>query len=180
MGEDERTSVLVFRDGHEVRFLAEDTDSAGDFLRIEHVWSRPGRMAGPHWHPVLTESFTLTQGSVLFRVDGREIAPRPGDTVTIRPGAVHEFRNVGQALTLHHEVRPPLRHREMFELWHRLDVAGRTSRSGVPRNPLALALLWERQDGYLAGVPAVVQRLLLGGLATIARLTGYEARWTRS
>lgn len=177
---DDTGDVLVFRDGHQVRFLAEGTDDRGDFLRIEHTWTSPGLMAGPHWHPALTESFTLDRGSVRFRIDGRDHTPGPGESTTVRPRQVHEFRNEGQLLVLRHEVRPPMRHREMFELWHRLDTAGQTGRSGVPRNPLALALLWECQDGYLAGVPAVLQRLVLGGLARLARVTGYASRWDGS
>ncbi|MGK8465673.1 hypothetical protein [Nocardia cyriacigeorgica] len=65
----------------------------------------------------------------------------------------------------------------MFQLWSSLDTAGKTTAAGVPRNPLALALLWDLQDGYLAGIPAPGQRVLLGGLARLARTTGYHRRW---
>ena len=168
---------LVFRDGHRVHFVDTGTDADGRYLRIRHVWPRPGVLAGPHWHPVLTESFTVERGAARFRVDGKDTVLRPGDSLTVRPGQVHGFDSEEGDLVLGHEVRPPMRHREMFELWHRLDSAGRTTRAGVPRNPLALALLWERQDGYIAGVPPVLQRFLFGGLARIARLTRYERRW---
>lgn len=57
----------------------------------------------------------------------------------------------------------------MFELWHRLDVDGKTTPSGMPRNPLDVALLWELQDGYLAKIPAALQRVVFGGLARLAR-----------
>src|SRR5215218_64576 len=59
---------LVHRDGHQVRFLEEGTDKDGEYLLIEHVWARPGPMAGPHWHPVLTESFAVEEGTMRFRV----------------------------------------------------------------------------------------------------------------
>src|SRR3712207_8539834 len=45
-------------------------------------------------------------------------------------------------------------------LWHRLDLEGKTNQRGIPTSPLALGLLWELQDGYVAGVPAVAQRLV--------------------
>jgi mannose-6-phosphate isomerase-like protein (cupin superfamily) len=168
--------VLVHRDGHRVRILGQGTDEAGRFLRIEHVWTRPGPMAGPHWHPVLAESFSVVEGRMRFRVDGRDFSLGPGEGVTVRPRQVHRFWNESEArLVLMHEVRPPGRHREMFELWHRLDLKGKTSRQGVPTNPLALGLLWELQDGYVAGVPAVAQRLVLGGLARLAKRIGYRA-----
>ncbi|MFI6869643.1 hypothetical protein [Nocardia sp. NPDC050406] len=40
-----------------------------------------------------------------------------------------------------------------------------------------MALLWEYHDGYLAGIPAWLQRATLGVLARLARRTGYEDRW---
>jgi hypothetical protein len=50
----------------------------------------------------------------------------------------------------------------------------------VPRDPLALALLWDYQDGYLAGIPTWLQRGVLGGLAGLARLAGYQTRWLKT
>jgi mannose-6-phosphate isomerase-like protein (cupin superfamily) len=168
--------ALIHRDGHRVRILGQRTDEAGRLLRIEHIWTRPGPMAGPHWHPVLTEFFTVVEGRMRFRVDGREFLLGPGESATVRPRQVHQFWNEGEGrLVLMHEVRPPGRHREMFELWHRLDLEGKTNQRGVPTSPLALGLLWELQDGYVAGVPAVAQRLVFGGLARLARWIGYRA-----
>jgi mannose-6-phosphate isomerase-like protein (cupin superfamily) len=172
--------ALVHRDGHRVAFLEEGTDERGEYLVIEHVWTRPGMMAGPHWHPVLTETFRVLEGTMRFRIDGREFVLGPGEGFTVRPGEVHRFWNEGEGrLRVIHEVRPPGHHREMFELWHRLDLAGKTNRQGVPKDPLALGLLWELQDGYLAGGPASIQRFVFGGLARLARLTGYEERLMR-
>lgn len=111
-----------------------------------------------------------------FRVDGAEIVAGPGDTVSAPPRAVHEFWNESTYTVVDHVVRPPLRHWAMFEFWSELDNAGRTTASRLPRNPLALGLLWEYQDGYLAGAPAPVQRLVFGGLAALARRTGYARR----
>jgi len=171
---------LVHRDGHRVAFLEEGRDGRGEYLVIEHVWTRPGTMAGPHWHPVLQEMFSVREGRMHFRVDEREFELGPGECVTVHPGEVHRFWNEDEGrLRVLHEVRPPGRHREMFELWHRLDLAGKTNRHGVPKDPLALGLLWELQDGYLAGVPASLQRLVFGGLARLAGLAGYRERLMR-
>ncbi|GGL03918.1 cupin domain-containing protein [Nocardia jinanensis] len=170
--------VITFRNGHRVTVLDEGTDIDGPYLRLRHELPAPGRQAGPHWHPVLTEAWTVRQGALAFRIDGREITAGPGDTVRAAARTVHEFRSEAPDTVLDHEIRPPLRHLEMFTLWSALDRAGATTRSGVPRNPLALALLWEMQDGYLAGIPARLQRTVLGGLAAIARRTGYANRWT--
>lgn len=164
-----QAEALVHRDGHRVRFLDVDPDEDGARLLIEHVWTQPGTMAGPHWHPVLTECFTVREGAMRFRVDGRDLVLRAGEHVTVEPGQVHQFRNDGGRLVVLHEVRPPGRHRAMFAMWHHLDQQGRTFGPGIPRDPLWLALLWELQEGYLAGPPLALQRLVLGGLARLAR-----------
>jgi mannose-6-phosphate isomerase-like protein (cupin superfamily) len=162
-----------------VAFLEEGRDGRGEYLVIEHLWTRPGMMAGPHWHPVLAETFRVREGRMRFRVDGEEFVLGASGEVTVSPGQVHRFWNEGGGLLrVVHEVRPPGHHREMFELWNRLDLAGKTNRQGVPKDPLALGLLWELQDGYLAGIPAPLQRLVFGGLARLARLGNYEERLT--
>ncbi|MFC4374424.1 cupin domain-containing protein [Nocardia halotolerans] len=169
-------SVLHFRNGHRVTLLDRGADAQGAYLRLEHVLPRPGRQAGPHWHPELSETWTIRAGRMRFRIDGTDIVAGPGDTVTAPPRAVHEFWNDAENTVAEHLIRPPLRHWEMFELWSGLDNAGATTATRLPRNPLALGLLWEYQDGYLAGPPAWLQRWVLGGLAALARRTGYARR----
>lgn len=172
--------VLEFRSGHRVTVLGQGADEHGSYLRLRHELPHPGRQAGPHWHPVLTERWTVRQGALRFRIDGRVTTAGPGDTVYAPARVVHEFRSEAPDTVLEHEIRPALRHLDMFALWSALDRAGATTRSGLPRNPLALALLWELQDGYLAGIPAWPQRAILGTLAAIARRTGYARRWPGS
>ncbi|MET8780071.1 cupin domain-containing protein [Nocardia sp. NPDC004654] len=172
-----RDTVLSFANGHRVTLVDRGIDELGPYLRLEHLVRKVERQAGPHWHPVLAESWTVREGCLRFRVDGVEIVADPGDTVTAPPRAVHEFWSEAPDTRFEHEIRPPLRHWEMFRLWRALDAAGKTTAGRVPRDPLALALLWDYQDGYLAGIPARPQRALLGGLARVARRLGYERRW---
>lgn len=167
---------LVFRDGRTVRFLAEGTDEHGPYLRIEHHLPVAARQAGPHWHPVITERWTVRRGRLRFRIDGRTITAGPGESAFADARQVHEFGSETPNVVIDHEIRPPLNHRRMFELWHALDVSGRTTASGIPRNPLALGLLWRSQDGYLAGIPTWLQHAVFGGLARLADLLGYERR----
>jgi hypothetical protein len=121
---------------------------------------------------VLTEEFTVQRGRMLFRLGSKQQHVGPGETVTVPPRTVHAFHSEEPDLILDHVVSPPLRHRQMFEYWHALDADGRTSPSGVPRHPLDLAVLWQLQDGYLAGPPAWLQRLLLRPLARWAHRRG--------
>ncbi|NKX90771.1 cupin domain-containing protein [Nocardia coubleae] len=169
-------TVLTFRNGHRVTLVDRGADEHGAYLRLEHELPRTGRQAGPHWHPEISETWTIRSGRVRFRIDGADVVAGPGDTVTAPPRAVHEFWNEAEGTVMDHVIRPPLRHWEMFEFWSGLDNANKTTEQRLPRNPLALALLWEYQDGYLAGPPALLQRWVFGGLAALARRTGYARR----
>ncbi len=166
-------TVLTFRDGHRVTLVDQGTDAAGPFLLLEHVTPKVGRQAGPHWHPELSETWTIRTGQVRFRLDGDEVVANPGDSVTAPPRVVHEFWNEANDTVMEHLIRPPLHHWEMFAFWSGLDNEGKTMSNKIPRNPLALGLLWEYGDGYLVGPPVFLQRLILGGLARLARRTGY-------
>lgn len=170
--------TLTFRNGHRITFIAQDEDEHGPYLRLEHQLPEADRQAGPHWHPELSESWTVRRGRLRFRIDGTETVVGPGDSLTAPPRVVHEFWSEAPGTVFDHEIRPPLRHWEMFQLWHALDAAGKTTvRSRMPRNPLALALLWDYQDGYIAGIPVGPQRAILGGLARLATRIGYRRRY---
>ncbi len=169
--------TLTFRNGHTVTLVEQGTDERGAYLRLRHRLSTPGRAAGPHWHPVLTESWTVREGRLRFRIDGVETHVGPGDSRMAAAGVVHEFWTDAPDTVVDHEIRPPLRHWEMFRLWQALDAAGKTTRAGLPRDPLALGLLWRHQDGYIAGIPAALQRIVFGTLARLAVALGYQRRW---
>lgn len=152
-----REKTLVHPDGTRRAFVEEGADERGEYLLVRSVVPQGGALPGPHWHPVVEQTFGVEEGTVRFRVDGRESVLGPGEGVTVRPGQVHEFDNVGEGrLVLVEEDRPPGRHREMCEFLHRLDLAGQLNARGIPTNPLLLGRLWERMDGYIAGPPVFV------------------------
>ncbi|WP_188830790.1 cupin domain-containing protein [Nocardia camponoti] len=176
----ETGSVLNFRSGNRITLVDQGADGDGEYLRIEHVIPQTGRLVGPHWHPILQETFHVRAGQLRFRVDGVETTAGPGTTVVVKPRATHEFWNDSSETVLEHEVRPPLHHWEMFEFMSRLDQAGRMTKLGLPRNPLALGLLWEYGDGYVAGPPPALQRAVFGNIAKLARTLGYERKLVAS
>ncbi|CAG9620441.1 cupin domain-containing protein [Sutcliffiella rhizosphaerae] len=162
--------VLTYPDGRSVTFLEQD----GDILLLEHRIMKAGAMNGPHWHPELTETFSIQEGQMQFLVDGKETVLSKGETITILPNQVHQFWKIGESeLVATHEIKPPGRHWQMFALTHKLEMEGKVNKKGIPLNPLWLGLAWESIDGYLAGPPKAVQRVVLGGLAKAARGLGY-------
>lgn len=165
--------------GARTEVLAEGVDEHGAWIRFRHtVWGR-GATAGPHWHPVLAERFTVVAGALVITLDGDRHTVLPGGIAEVSARTVHAFTQVvpeaGETV-VEHEIRPPGRHRAMFQVLAALEATGRLTRLGLPRDPRALGLLWELQDGYLAGPPPRLQHLVLGGFARLARATGYHRR----
>lgn len=159
--------------GEQLTFLATAEDTGGEVLRIRHYAPRPAVMGVAHYHPILTETFTVEQGRLKFIVDGQAQVLESGESLTIQPGQVHEFENISEGdMVMTQEVRPPGQHQAMFEMIYDLAQAGRMSATGAPRGLFGMALLWEKMDGYVAGPPAVLQRMVMGIIARLARLLG--------
>ncbi|WP_314585011.1 cupin domain-containing protein [Paenibacillus terrigena] len=166
---------LVHPDGRTVTLLDSGADEHGQYLLVEHKIIQQGSMNGPHWHPVLQETFTVKEGRMRFVIDGEEIIVGRGGRVTIRPNQVHQFWNVSDdRLIALHEVRPQGHHWKMFELIHKLECEGKLNKEGVPSNPLWLGVAWECIDGYIEGPPQIVQTVFLGSLARLAKILGYR------
>ncbi|WP_020616557.1 cupin domain-containing protein [Paenibacillus daejeonensis] len=175
LNEMQKGTRLVHPSGQIVTFVDHGTDHQGDYVTVEHQVPRQGPLNGPHWHPELTESFTVVEGSMRFLVDGKEHILHAGERITVLPRQVHQFWNTSEkGLTAIHEIRPPGRHWQMFQVVHKLESEGKMSPGGIPRNPLWLGVAWSCIDGYLAGPPKLLQRIVLGGLAKLARALGYK------
>lgn len=166
---------LVHPDGRRVTFLQHGRDERGEFLILEHRMQQQGALNGPHWHPELEESFTVKEGRMKFVVDGQERIVEAGGMLTVHPRQVHQFSNISDhGLVAEHEIRPPGQHWKMFVLIHKLECAGKLNKQGIPRNPLWLGVAWACIDGYLAGPPRFIQKVVLGGLAKLADKLGYR------
>lgn len=170
-------AAMESRDG---RSSARVVSQGPAMLRMEHRTTRRARLAGPHWHPELAETFTVRAGRAAIAVDGTWHSLGPGESVTIPAGAVHESRVEETELVLEHEITPPGRHRQMFEVMFALDRRRLLGPGGIPLDPLALGLLWDLQDGYVTGLPPGVQRAVFGRLARLARRTGRHRQLARA
>ena len=80
------------------------------------------------------------------------------------------------------ELRPPLVFETILETTFGLARAGKTTKQGIPKAPLQLAVLVDETRGmfYSSRVPVAVQEAfvtLFGVLASVGRLLGYKARY---
>jgi quercetin dioxygenase-like cupin family protein len=156
------------------RFTFTDTAAStdGELLGFDFALRVGGAVPIPHVHPIQTERFEVLSGRMRFRIGLRTRIAGPRDVVEVEPGVMHSFANAGdEEARLHVEVRPALAMEEMFAEVIAMAQAGQMTSRGLPRNPLAFALLARRYDRE-AQAPLMsvgVQRLLLAPLVFAGR-----------
>ena len=171
--------------GERITFLETSEDTGGELLRFEYVLP-PGFSIPEHVHPKQEERHEIVSGTFWGRVGGREQIFGEGQSVVGPPGVPHAWRNpsVNEKLRLVSEIRPPLRFETLFETGYGLARDGKTTKQGVPKDPLQLAVLVaETGDmAYPTGIPVPVWNAMLALFAALARagrLLGYRARYPK-
>jgi len=162
--------------GETVYFRRSSADTAGELVEIEVTVQPGGGVAAAHVHPFQTERFEVLQGTFEFRRGRRKVTATAGDVVTVEPGTVHSFRNVGETLaSFVCEVRPALQFERFIETMFGLAADGKTNGKGMP-SPLRLAVIANAHfdDLRLPYVPALAQKAALAAGAAVGRLAGFE------
>jgi mannose-6-phosphate isomerase-like protein (cupin superfamily) len=169
--------------GEIAHVLAVDEDGR----RIEvDLWLQPGAaVAGAHIHDHFIERFEVRQGEVGFQVGGSERVVRASaGLVEVPAGAVHDWWNAGDGVAhVRVEVeatpvapgQPGARFASMIEALWSLGALGRVNAKGLP-DPLWLAAIAREYSDAIHFVkpPAIVQTVLFGPLAAVARRTGRD------
>lgn len=163
--------------GETYTFLQRARDTKGQVLRLR--WSaQAGGQVGEHVHPLQEERFEVQTGRLTVSVDGAITTCPAGESVAVPPGVRHYFANRedGPVVAIL-ELTPALRMEEVFESLAGFAQEGKAQPSGLPRNPLLLAVFAQEFRREIRGArpPAIVQRMVLPPLAAIGRALGYRA-----
>lgn len=155
----------------------DDPDVAKFDVVLEEGGSGGGN-ALVHVHPGADEHFTVRTGRIKVVVDGQERIVGPGECAIVPRGRPHYFANASEGnseITV--EFRPAQQHLRFFANFASIadKHPGWFSAAGDP-NFLLVALKFDtyRDHLYLAGIPAIVQKVLFAVLAPVARLRGYR------
>jgi len=169
--------------GERITFLQTTRETGGELLRYEYVLP-PGFTIPEHVHPHQEERHEVLSGTLRGRVGGQERDFAEGERVVGPAGVPHAWRNPSseEELRLVSELRPPLVFETIIETYFGLAQDGKTTRQGIPKNPLQLAVLVDETRGmfYASRVPVVVQEAFLALFAVAAwvgRLLGYKVRY---
>jgi quercetin dioxygenase-like cupin family protein len=163
--------------GELIRFVTAAADTNGEYVVVDVVVEPNGSVAAAHLHPYQTETFEVLEGEVTFKVDGKKVVARSGETLVVEPGTAHKFWNSGSTdARFRCEVRPALRFERLIETMFSLAQEGKTNKKGMP-NPLRLAVIANVHfdDVRLPFPPQWLQKLALAMGAPLGRALGCEA-----
>jgi quercetin dioxygenase-like cupin family protein len=163
--------------GELMRFVKAAADTDGEYVIVEVVVEPNGAVAAAHLHPYQTETFEVLEGEVTFKVGGKKVVAKAGETLVVERGTAHKFWNSGDTdARFRCEVRPALLFEQLIETMFSLAQAGKTNKKGMP-NPFRLAVIANAHfdDVRLPLVPQWLQKASLAMGAPLGRLLGYQA-----
>lgn len=156
------------------------TQETGGERLVADLYIRPGgAVAGEHVHPSLDETFTILKGRIGILINGIRFFAEPGQTLHVPRGTAHDWWNAGEEEAhLVVEVTPAARFELMIRNFFGLAQDGRTDKKGMP-GLLQLALLAREFDDVVRFTRPhrLVQKVLFGLLAPIAKLKGYRGSY---
>jgi len=161
--------------GERLRFLETSRETGGEYVLVECTVQPNGFVAAAHVHPYQSERFEIEAGTIAFKVDGKEVVARPGESVFVPAGSSHTFWNAGGSEAVFvTEVRPALQFERLLETMFALAGDGKTNKKGMP-NPLRLAVIASAHfdDVRLPFPPAWMQKVGLAMGAPLGRLLGF-------
>ena len=172
-------TLVNVRTGQKMTFLKTWAETNGTQLKIKCVSPVTPEREKLHYHPYQENRFTLTQGQLLFTIDGKERLAVAGDIISIPKNARHSFYNSG--LTEAHYIQeffPALKIDSLFEPFFVLAKKGKLTKNGTPNIfRTALILLHFENEIRLASPNWKVLKVFLKAVGPIARLLGYKSHY---
>lgn len=160
-----------------VTFITTGVESGGQFEYVE-VELAPGGGVGLHYHLAYTEHFEAVDGVLHLDLDGSPRELQSGQTASAPPGSSHRFYNPGhEKIVFRVKVVPARRFEQMLRISYGLARDGKVNRkTGIPRNLLELAVIFELGETYLNGIPIALQKGIFGMLYRMAKWRGVDER----
>ncbi len=156
-------------------------DKTGDETNGEYISGRillaPQGIGPPeHIHPIIEERFKVVSGKLNALVNGKERTVSEGEELIVSPGTPHRWWNTtDEEVHIEYVVSPALPLDRFLESVFALAQAGKVNAKGLP-SPLRMAPILQNYWDvlYLAKPPLLVQKIVMGIFAVVARLIGFR------
>jgi quercetin dioxygenase-like cupin family protein len=172
-------TIVNIRTGQKMTFSETWAETNGTQLKIDCVSPITTEREKSHFHPYQENRFTITEGQLLFTIDGNETLASVGDIVSIPKNVPHRFYNSG-LVNAHYvqEFFPALKTDRLFETFFALARDGKLDKSGTPNIiRTGLILLNFENEIKLTYPNWKLQKIVFKLLTPIARLMGYKGAY---
>jgi quercetin dioxygenase-like cupin family protein len=144
-----------------VTFLKTSSETNGEYTLVE-VELAAGGGVGLHYHKTYSEKFDCLSGQLGVQAGKTIYQLKPGETATAEPLVNHRFFNsTKEVARFRCELRPASRGFEQsLQVGYGLARDGQTKSNGFPKNPLALAWLFEISESNLPGWRSIFEFIL--------------------
>ena len=171
----------------EYAVILRGSEDRGDGPGIAHLTARPGAaVVGEHYHPFMTEKFTVLKGTLDARIAGETMSLKAGQSAVAQPGVVHDWWNSSRTEEAQILIEVAVasngahvdanRFEMMIGMLFGLANDGKVDRKGRP-GPLQGAVIAREFADIVVftNPPPAIQKIALGVLAPLGRLLGYQA-----
>jgi mannose-6-phosphate isomerase-like protein (cupin superfamily) len=171
----------------EYAVILRGSEDRGDGPGIAHLTARPGAaVVGEHFHPHMSEKFTVLKGTLDARIAGKTMSLKPGQSAVVPPGVAHDWWNSSKTeeanVLVEVDAAPDATHVDanrfemLIGMLFGLANDGKVDRKGRP-GPLQGAMIArEFADIVVFTNPSpAVQKIAFGVLLPLGRLLGYRA-----
>ncbi len=167
-----REKVLDLRSvfGIEARVTAPAEATDGEYVELDCTLE-PGGKTTIHYHPEQDETYRVLDGTLEVLQDGKWRKVPAGESLSVPRGAVHGFRNAGEApIPLLNVHRPALAFQQHLETLERMIRAGKIRGLKDLRSLIHMSLASVEQEPSITIRPPY---WLLRTLAFAGRRVGY-------
>lgn len=146
--------------GQTLEFVTTAEDSGGALLEMISTYAPHSTHPPAHYHPFQYEHFTVLEGELTVRLNGKTIILKPGYSIGVPKDAVHSMWNASdQPTVVRWKVTPALETEYFLEALMNLSNEGRTDDTGKPALKDTAQLMQRySQEFRLAKPPYVIQK----------------------
>jgi quercetin dioxygenase-like cupin family protein len=148
--------------------------SRGELLAVAGA-----RVVGEHLHPGLTERFTVLDGELTVRLNGRTMTLGAEESADVQAGQWHDWWNAtDRDVRVIVEITPGERFAHMAETMFGLAQLGHVNEKGMP-NFLQLAMIGREFSDTVVfkSPPPSVQKVVFALVAPLAHALGYRGTY---
>lgn len=160
----------------EVSFTESSRSTNGRITTLQ-VKLMPGGGTPMHFHKKFSETFIVTQGILTLTLREKKIHLNAGEKLVVEKDQWHCFSNEFLVPTVFTTIIQPgsVGFENALRILYGLAKDRKTDEKGIPRNPLALAVVSSISDMHIAG-PRLLILPLFKLLNIIAIISGYKHR----